>query len=143
MVKCSCYFQHGLKFLCYGTKDIVECDCGGDERKCDFCTEKRKKKAVPRKRYDLVEREAIKDAIGFMNLHFLGHGETKSVLDSINEVPAVDAVEVVHGMWSEWWPPAHTIMTGEEMLYRCSVCDAKYADVEGFRYCPYCGANME
>lgn len=46
------------------------------------------------KRLDLVEREAIKDAIGFMNLHFLGHGENKSVLDSINEVPSVDAVEV-------------------------------------------------
>ena len=44
---------------------------------------------------DLVEREAIKDAIGFMNLHFLGHGENKSVLDSINEVPSVDAVPVV------------------------------------------------
>lgn len=48
-----------------------------------------------KKRLDLVDREAVKDAIGFMNLHFLGHGETKSVLDSINEVPAVDAVEVV------------------------------------------------
>ena len=44
---------------------------------------------------DLVDREAIKDAIGFMNLHFLGHGENKSVLDSINEVPSVDAVPVV------------------------------------------------
>ena len=44
---------------------------------------------------DLVEREAVKDAIGFMNLHFLGHGENKSVLDSINEVPTIDAVPVV------------------------------------------------
>lgn len=43
------------------------------------------------KRLDLVEREAVKDAIGFMNLHFLGHGESKSVLDSINEVPSVNA----------------------------------------------------
>jgi MinD superfamily P-loop ATPase len=53
------------------------------------------KKVETEKRLDLVEREAVKDAIGFMNLHFLGHGETKSVLDSINEVPTVDAVEVV------------------------------------------------
>lgn len=46
------------------------------------------------KRLDLVEREAVKNAIGFMNLHFLGHGENKSVLDSINEVPTVDAYTV-------------------------------------------------
>lgn len=46
------------------------------------------------------------------------------------------------GEWVEWYPPTHMIMTGEELLYRCSACDAKYADVEGYRYCPYCGAKM-
>jgi len=56
-----------------------------------------------KKRFDLVDREAVKDAIGFMNLHFLGHGETKSVLDSINEVPAVDAVEVVRCKDCKHW----------------------------------------
>lgn len=55
------------------------------------------------KRLDLVEREAVKDAIGFMNLHFLGHGETKSILDSINEVPTVDAVEVVRCKDCKYW----------------------------------------
>lgn len=47
------------------------------------------------------------------------------------------------GRWEEWWPPKYMIMTGEEMLFRCSECGAKYADVEGMRYCPYCGARME
>lgn len=48
-----------------------------------------------------------------------------------------------HGRWVEWWPPAHMILTGEEKLYRCSSCDAKYAEVEGYKYCPYCGAEMD
>ena len=47
------------------------------------------------------------------------------------------------GRWEEWWPGISLIMTGEEMLYRCSVCDAKYATVENKRYCPNCGARMD
>lgn len=48
-----------------------------------------------------------------------------------------------HERWVEWYPPKHMILTGEEMLYRCSSCDAKYSDVEGFRFCPNCGARMD
>lgn len=49
-----------------------------------------------------------------------------------------------HGRWEEWWPgDIALIMTGEEMLYRCSVCDAKYPDVEAYRYCPHCGNPMD
>lgn len=62
---------------------------------------------------------------------------------AIHNAPTVGAVEVVHGRWEEWYPPAHMILTGEEMLYRCSACTAKYPDVEGFNYCPYCGVVME
>ena len=47
------------------------------------------------------------------------------------------------GRWEEWWPPKHMIFTGDEMLYRCTLCDAKYPDVEGYRCCPYCGARMD
>lgn len=53
------------------------------------------------------------------------------------------AVPAVSGRWEEWFPPKHMIFTGEEMLYRCSSCTAKYSDVEGFRYCPNCGARMD
>lgn len=48
-----------------------------------------------------------------------------------------------HGRWEEWWPGISLIMTGEEMLYRCSACDAKYPDVENYKYCPNCGAKMD
>ena len=95
-----------------------------------------------KKRHDLVDREAVKDAIGFMNLHFLGHGETKSVLDSINEVPAVDAVEVKHGRWILAKPR----VKGRNATYRCTACgklrSSYYNDVFQWEYCP-CGAKMD
>lgn len=47
------------------------------------------------------------------------------------------------GHWEEWWPGIAVIMTGEEMLYRCSACDAKYPEVEGYNFCPHCGAIMD
>ena len=56
--------------------------------------------------------------------------------------PAIDAAPVVRGEWKEWWPGSCAlIMTGEEVLYRCTRCDAKYADTSNF--CPNCGAKMD
>ena len=64
--------------------------------------------------------------------------------DKIKAIPAADVSTVRHGRWLEWFPgDCALIMTGEEMLYRCSTCDAKYPDVEGYKYCPNCGAKME
>ena len=54
-----------------------------------------------------------------------------------------DTGKAVPGRWEEWWPGISLIMTGEEMLYRCSACDAKYADVDGYKFCPNCGAKMD
>lgn len=62
---------------------------------------------------------------------------------AVNNAPTVDAVPVVRAKWEEWWPPQYMILTGEERLYRCSACDAKYPDVEGYRHCPFCGAKMD
>lgn len=65
-------------------------------------------------------------------------------ISEIDRLPTVDAVEVVHAHWEEWFPgDCALIMTGEEMLYRCPVCDAKYPDVEGFKFCPHCAAKMD
>lgn len=53
-----------------------------------------------------------------------------------------DSVRVAR--WNELWPGSCAlIMTGEEMLYECTACTAKYSDVDGFRFCPHCGAFME
>ena len=69
---------------------------------------------------------------------------SEEVEQAIIEAPTVDAVPVVHAKWGEWWPgDCALIMTGEEMLYQCSACTAKYSDIEGKRYCPHCGAKMD
>lgn len=65
-------------------------------------------------------------------------------LNLLDKLPRVEATEVVHAKWEEWWPgDCALIMTGEEMLYQCSACTAKYSDIEGKRYCPNCGAFMD
>ena len=58
-------------------------------------------------------------------------------------IESLHAAPVVQGRWEDWWPGITLIMTGEEILYRCSVCDAKYPDVQGYKYCPNCGAKMD
>ena len=64
--------------------------------------------------------------------------------EKIKSIPSSDVAPVRHGEWVEWFPgDCALIMTGEEMLYRCSSCDAKYSDAEGYKYCPNCGAVME
>lgn len=60
MSKCSCYHTKEVRNytyhpitgapiphdqtvgVCYGTKEMDECSCGGDESKCDFYPEKRR-----------------------------------------------------------------------------------------------------
>ena len=51
MGQCNCYnvridriYGNEVKYgVCLGTKEIDRCNCGGDESKCDFYPEKRKK----------------------------------------------------------------------------------------------------
>jgi len=46
---CKCYHAErnfiGKIGVCWGTKECEACSCGGDERKCDFYEDKRKKAA--------------------------------------------------------------------------------------------------
>lgn len=86
---------------------------------------------------EYIERESLRDAL------YDADAITMSGVKILNQFPAADVAPVVHGRWDEWYPPMHMILTGEEMLYRCSSCDAKYSDVEGFRFCPHCGARMD
>lgn len=56
--------------------------------------------------------------------------------DMIDDAPTVDAVEAVHGYWTYY------SSRGEcEYEYKCSVCE-DWAN-NPYRYCPYCGANMD
>lgn len=77
---------------------------------------------------------------------FYSHGthcyEKAVYADVIKTLPAADVVEVRPGEWIEWWPgDCAVVMTGEEMLWECSRCTAKYA--ERSNYCPNCGAKMD
>lgn len=66
----------------------------------------------------------------------------KAIISRLNVIPAADVVEVVHGEWIEWWPgDCAVVMTGEEMLWECSRCTAKYA--KRSNHCPNCGAKMD
>ena len=40
---CDSYTTHSGESRCLGTKEVETCSCGGDESKCDFYPEKRKK----------------------------------------------------------------------------------------------------
>ena len=87
---------------------------------------------------EYIEREAAIEAAK----HAWAKGlEPQQYMETI---PAADVAPVRHGKWLEWFPgDCALIMTGEEMLYRCSSCDAKYSDAEGYKYCPNCGAKMD
>ena len=73
-------------------------------------------------------------------------------VDIVNEIPTVDAVEVIHGDWRT------IILRGgfaEEWGYVCSVCGCTVSDRsklsfgkfargnQKLNYCPNCGAKMD
>ena len=64
--------------------------------------------------------------------------DIKAVIQYIESIPTVDAVEVVHGRWDidkSFMP----------FISTCSKCGACY-DVDGafdWNYCPNCGAKMD
>ena len=102
---------------------------------------------------EYIERKALREAFENADADVVEEYEDvtcdwgfgrKNILEVINSVPAADVAPVRHGKWLEWFPGDFAlIMTGEEMLYRCSSCDAKYSDAEGYKYCPNCGAKMD
>ena len=98
---------------------------------------------------EYIEREAVVKYLRSRKGNFLDDtGKSwsagmEAAVSVCEKFPAADVAPVAHGRWEEWWPGISLIMTGEEMLCRCSACDAKYPDVEGYRHCPNCGAKMD
>lgn len=90
---------------------------------------------------EYIEREAAIKTIENDCLELVYYTK-EDAIQCVKAIPAADVAPVRRGNWEEWWPDIAEIMTGEEMLYRCSACDAKYADIDGYKYCPYCGAKM-
>ena len=71
------------------------------------------------------------------NLYPPSHGE---LLERIDNIPAVDAAEVVHGEW------IHKNADGSWRVDTCSVCkkDTHYVRyAPPYECCPHCGARMD
>lgn len=59
---CTCYHAErnfiGKIGVCWGTKECEACSCGGDESKCDFYPDKRKRKEIE------MDRDNVLKSIG-------------------------------------------------------------------------------
>lgn len=92
---------------------------------------------------DLISRQAAIDAVKELCEHYT---PTKSVTHPhidfvIEELQNLPSAEQKKGKWKEWWSgDCALIMTGEEMLWMCSECTAKFSGRSA--YCPNCGAEM-
>ena len=89
------------------------------------------------------------DAVTEKLLHdsFCSWHDFNTVMHALDEAPTIDAVPVKHGRW---------IDKGLDLV--CSACGIRYSDelpymsrlstpgswdMEGFEYCPHCGAKMD
>lgn len=83
---------------------------------------------------DYIERDAA--AIGVLGLTIVDPMVAQyadAVLRQIQQIPAADVVEVVHGRWVD----AHKGLSS----CKCTVCGAVYETET--KYCPNCGARMD
>ena len=87
----------------------------------------------------LIDANALKDALRTNEgAKALGHSIYKlfAVDEIIDQMPTVDAVEVVHGRWIDM------ALRFTQVKEKCSVCGGiVYA--HGYNYCPNCGAKMD
>ena len=85
---------------------------------------------------DLISREALRE--DFYELEIHGTMAVKAVLPIIEEridnLPAVDAVEVVHAKWERT----------SDGAARCTACGRKMNRSQyGYPHCSLCGARMD
>lgn len=86
---------------------------------------------------DLISRSAL--IAEYDRVHVGAPGGARKLMQ---DAPAVDAVEVVHGRWKD-------VLGGkyDNQSYRCSVCkEHALSDDKGWfltNFCPNCGAMMD
>lgn len=94
---------------------------------------------------DLIRRSAAIEAFDDERVdRNYGDVSPESVIRVIESIPAVDAVPVVHGRWSEkrWMTDDDWGVINHRAIV-CSACKGEIADGEQTRYCPNCGAKMD
>lgn len=86
---------------------------------------------------DLISRTAAIEAIKPLLY-------SDNCVSTLINMPAVDAVPVVHGWWSEkrWMTDDDWGVINHRAIV-CSACKGEIADGEQTRYCPNCGAKMD
>ena len=98
---------------------------------------------------DLISRKALIEAMEKAEAHGLSLGDAQSIIAAaaiagmreyiVQMVPAVDAVEVVHGRFE-------LIEKAGVDYWRCPACQeivAEYYHKPKYNYCPNCGAKMD
>ena len=92
---------------------------------------------------EYIEREALlKHAIALNNPHELG--ECVVPVSDIEDAPAADVAQVVHGRWILLGKNEHDYETSVEE--KCSLCGRyvyRYDTELQDNYCPNCGARMD
>ena len=95
------------------------------------------------KQLDVIDRKALLKTLDrYINPmpNESGYEFLRGIATAITEIedsPAVDAVEVVHGAWE----PCAIQPNGFVGSYRCTACGN--ASINDSNYCPNCGAKMK
>ena len=98
---------------------------------------------------EYIEREAIRNSVEFIDWYSVYKGKltagapntenalykASSIYAVIDNAPAADVAEVVHGQWVDNGIP-------DSILNGCSVCGFTCGS-SSFLYCPNCGAKMD
>ena len=71
-----------------------------------------------------------------------GMFDCDDVINSVDNAPAADVVEVRHG---EWVKNEEESKKHVEVIYFCSACQnwEAWGETEKYNYCPNCGARMD
>ena len=104
---------------------------------------------------DLISRAAAIEGIDAMLRYYdektspLHRRILTDIREGLNEIPAVDAAQVVHAYWKGWaathWNKRYQDNGDPEYVehtyYSCSECRRRTVIRE--KYCPNCGAKMD
>lgn len=86
---------------------------------------------------EYIDREAFKEEVRRLSMHYLNEWDTLGVLAAVDRIPAADVRPVVRGKW-QW---TETGNDDYEQYWVCSVCgEHNYYESN---FCPNCGAKME
>ena len=93
---------------------------------------------------DLISRSAVCDMLhDEMGAWGNCADEIEALLkanDALWQIPAVDAVEVVHG---EWVSRLAKHWKGKDECGECGFHERDHRDLSHYNYCPNCGAKMD